>query len=220
MSYSSNTSFGVTEESMVAVPATRLIWVLPSWIPIMPILLFRTGTATRTVSGGEKRRYANLSYFGRASYDYAGKYFANSPFVRMQPTCLSFLFAETLGLFPRLCLSAGYFPTRNLWKNLKSISHLKLRASWGQNGSIAGLADYMYDATILSGINYPMSGDVSYETGSLPSATGNYDLKWETSEQIDLGIDLRMLNDRLSFDLTIMRRKTKDLIVTGITPSF
>ena len=40
MSYSSNTSFGVTEESMVAVPATRLIWVLPSWIPIMPILLF------------------------------------------------------------------------------------------------------------------------------------------------------------------------------------
>ena len=82
----------------------------------------------------------------------------------------------------------GYFPAVSVgWvlsnekfmENLKSISHLKLRASWGQNGSIAGLADYMYDATILSGINYPMSGDVSYETGSLPSATGNYDLKWE-----------------------------------------
>ncbi len=104
-------------------------------------------------------------------------------------------------------------------ENLKSISHLKLRASWGQNGSIAGLADYMYDATILSGINYPMSGDVSYETGSLPSATGNYDLKWETSEQIDLGIDLRMLNDRLSFGFDYYEKKTKDLIVTGITPS-
>ena len=37
---------------------------------------FQTGTATRTVSGGEKRKYVNLSYFGRASYDYAGKYFA------------------------------------------------------------------------------------------------------------------------------------------------
>lgn len=78
----------------------------------------------------------------------------------------------------------GYFPAVSVgWvlsnekfmENLKSISHLKLRASWGQNGSIAGLADYMYDATILSEINYPMSGDVSYETGSLPSATGNYD---------------------------------------------
>lgn len=96
---------------------------------------------------------------------------------------------------------------------------MKLRASWGQNGSIAGLADYMYDATILSEINYPMSGDVSYETGSLPSATGNYDLKWETSEQIDLGIDLRMLNDRLSFGFDYYEKKTKDLIVTGITPS-
>lgn len=122
----------------------------------------------------------------------------------------------------------GYFPAVSVgWvlsnekfmENLKSISHLKLRASWGQNGSIAGLADYMYDATILSEINYPMSGDVSYETGSLPSATGNYDLKWETSEQIDLGIDLRMLNDRLSFGFDYYEKKTKDLIVTGITPS-
>ena len=55
--------------------------------------------------------------------------------------------------------------------------------------------------------------------GSLPSATGNYDLKWETSEQIDLGIDLRMLNDRLSFGFDYYEKKTKDLIVTGITPS-
>lgn len=157
-------------------------------------------------------------YFGRASYDYAGKYFAQFT-LRADAADLSILpLQKRWGYFP--AVSVGWvLSNEKFMENLKSISHLKLRASWGQNGSIAGLADYMYDATILSEINYPMSGDVSYETGSLPSATGNYDLKWETSEQIDLGIDLRMLNDRLSFGFDYYEKKTKDLIVTGITPS-
>ena len=218
MSYSSNTSFGVTGGINGSRSGDKVDLGITKLDPNYAYFAFRTGTATRTVSGGEKRRYANLSYFGRASYDYAGKYFAQFT-LRADAADLSILpLQKRWGYFP--AVSVGWvLSNEKFMENLKSISHLKLRASWGQNGSIAGLADYMYDATILSGINYPMSGDVSYETGSLPSATGNYDLKWETSEQIDLGIDLRMLNDRLSFGFDYYEKKTKDLIVTGITPS-
>ena len=171
-------------------------------------------------TGGHNYIYRKLSYFGRVGYDYKNRYMAQ---FAMRADAAD---ASVLPPTNRW----GYFPSASVgWtisnedffaeNNHTPITFLKVRSSWGQNGSIAGLADYMYDATILSGINYPMSGDVSYETGSLPSATGNYDLKWETSEQIDLGIDLRMLNDRLSFGFDYYEKKTKDLIVTGITPS-
>lgn len=218
MSYSSNTAFGVTGGINGSRSGDKLDLGITKLDPNYAYFAYQTGTATRTVSGGEKRRYANLSYFGRLSYDYENKYFAQFT-LRADAADLSILpLQKRWGYFP--AVSVGWvISNEKFMENIKSISHLKLRASWGQNGSIAGLADYMYDATILSDINYPMTNDVSYSTGSLPSATGNYDLKWETSEQIDLGVDLRMLNDRLSFGVDYYEKKTKDLIVTGITPS-
>ena len=76
MSYSSNTSFGVTGGINGSRSGDKVDLGITKLDPNYAYFAFRTGTATRTVSGGEKRRYANLSYFGRASYDYAGKYFA------------------------------------------------------------------------------------------------------------------------------------------------
>ena len=96
---------------------------------------------------------------------------------------------------------------------------MKLRASWGQNGSIAGLGDYMYGSVINSTIKYPIEGNGSYEIGSLPSSTGNYNLKWETSEQLNVGLDLRMFKDRFSFTMDWYKKKTKDLIMTGVKSS-
>ncbi|WP_448788823.1 SusC/RagA family TonB-linked outer membrane protein [Bacteroides graminisolvens] len=218
MSYSSNTSFGVTGGINGSRSGDELDLGITKLDPNYAYFAYQTGTATRTVSGGEKRRYANLSYFGRLSYDYASKYFAQFT-LRADAADLSILpLQKRWGYFP--AVSVGWvLSNEKFMENLKSISHLKLRGSWGQNGSIAGLSDYAYDATILSDIIYPMGNDVSYDTGSLLSATGNYELKWETSEQVDLGIDLRMLNDRLSFSVDYYEKKTKDLIVTGITPS-
>ena len=48
---------------------------------------------------------------------------------------------------------------------------------------------------------------------------GNDELKWETSEQINVGIDARFLNDRLTFSMDYFDKKTKDLLVSGTTPS-
>ena len=215
MSFSSNTAFGVTGNVHGNGPSDIGITKLD---PNYAYFNYKTGTAVQTVSDGEKRKYANLSYFGRISYDYASKYFAQFT-LRADAADLSILpLQKRWGYFP--AASVGWvISNEKFMRNVKPISHLKLRASWGQNGSIAGLSDYMYDATIQSNIIYPMTKDVVYNTGSLPSATGNYDLKWEISEQLDFGIDLRMFNDRLGVTADYYEKKTKDLIVTGITPS-
>ena len=76
MSYSSNTSFGVTGGINGSRSGDKVDLGITKLDPNYAYFAFQTGTATRTVSGGEKRKYVNLSYFGRASYDYAGKYFA------------------------------------------------------------------------------------------------------------------------------------------------
>lgn len=186
MSFSSNTAFGVTGNVHGNGPSDIGITKLD---PNYAYFNYKTGTAVQTVRNGEKRKYANLSYFGRISYDYASKYFAQFT-LRADAADLSILpLQKRWGYFP--AASVGWvISNEKFMRNVKPISHLKLRASWGQNGSIAGLSDYMYDATIQSNIIYPMTKDVVYNTGSLPSATGNYDLKWETSEQLDFGIDL------------------------------
>ncbi|MBQ6073704.1 MAG: TonB-dependent receptor [Bacteroidales bacterium] len=180
----------------------------------------QTGTATKTVSGGEKRNYAELSYFGRASYDYDNKYYIQAS-LRADAADLSILPLNTRwGYFP--AVSAGWTISRENWfrdMGLTPVSHLKLRASWGQNGSIAGLSNYMYAATIASTIKLGMDPGVGYATGSIPNAIGNYQLKWETSEQIDVGLDLRMFKDRLAFTYDFFDKKTKDLIMPSVTSS-
>ena len=178
----------------------------------------QTGTATRTVSGGEKIYRSDLSYFGRVSYDFDNKYFLQVS-LRADAADLSILpLNKRWGYFP--AVSAGWTISReNFFRNLglnNVISHLKLRASWGQNGSIAGLGNYMYASTIASDVQYPMAATgVSYQVGSHPSSTGNYNLKWETSEQLDFGFDLRMFQDRLTFGMDWYKKETKDLIMTS-----
>lgn len=99
------------------------------------------------------------------------------------------------------------------------LSTLKLRLSWGQNGSTASLGNFLYDNVISSTGSYPFGNSLNYDYGYLPSSTGNDQLKWETSEQTDFGFDSYFLNNRLSLSFDYYTKKTKDLIVTGITPS-
>ena len=179
----------------------------------------QTGTAVKTVSGGEKINQAELSYFGRVSYDYDNKYHIQVS-LRADAADLSILPLNTRwGYFP--AVSAGWTVSRENWfrnLGLNAISNFKLRGSWGQNGSIAGLGNYMYASTIASNIKLGMD-KTGYATGSVPNAIGNYDLKWETSEQTDLGFDLRMFRDRLTIGYDYYVKKTKDLIMSNVTSS-
>lgn len=98
---------------------------------------------------------------------------------------------------------------------------MKLRGSWGQNGNVNILSDYRYASTIALNQSFyqynPSIGDGKLTLGSKPSGLANPDLKWETSEQVDLGLDARFLNDRLTLGLDWYRKTTKDLLIE-ITP--
>ena len=178
------------------------------------------------VDGEEKtvKGYGNLpgkstqiSYFGRLVYSFDNRYTLQANF-RADAFDSSKLPADNRwGYFPSF--SAGWtisnekFFSENL--NMDIFSFMRLRASWGQNGNINVLNDYRYSTTIAYNSSWYQYGvvDSGPSYGSKPSGLANPNLRWETSEQIDLGIDLRFLRDRLAITADYYNKKTQDLLV-------
>ena len=187
--------------------------------PLFWYFAYATPTAEDSVSGGEESVSRKNSYFGRLNYEFKGKYLFQAS-LRADAADSSVLPIETRwGYFP--AASAGWvMSNENFMQGTKSwLSHLKLRASWGQNGSISSLGGYRYATVIGNTGSYPTGNGLEYLQGYAPSATGNKELKWETAEQTNIGIDTRFFNNRLSFNADWFIKNTKDLIVSGITPS-
>lgn len=181
--------------------------------------------------GGIQIDDRKASFFGRINYDYKNKYLFEGT-LRRDGAGMSILPKDKRwGLFP--AFSLGWVMTSESWfPKIKGLDYAKLRGSWGQNGSLSNLGSYSYASNIISSgsalsmlswsmINvsylYPLA-DGSWANAAYPSSLGNYNLTWETSEQTDLGLDLRMLNSRLSFTIDYYIKKTKDLI-TSNTPA-
>jgi len=187
---------------------------------------YKTSETTDLVTksfGNAPGRSANLSYFGRLTYSYDNKYSLQFNF-RADAFDTSKLPKESRwGKFPSV--SAGWtlsnesFIKDNISTDI--MSFLKLRASWGRNGNINVLNNYPYSTTIAYNqkwYQYSVEDNAAPQIfGSLPSGLANPDLKWETSEQIDLGLDARFLNSRLSLGIDYYKKTTKDLLVS-VTP--
>ena len=187
--------------------------------PLFWYFAYAMANAEDDVSGGEASYSRKNSYFGRFNYEYKGKYLLQAS-LRADAADSSVLPVETRwGYFP--AVSAGWvISNEDFMADTKGwLTHMKFRASWGQNGSLSSLGGYRYATVIGSTGSYPTGNGTEYIDGYAPSATGNKELKWETSEQTDIGIDTRFLNNRLSFSADWFRKDTKDLIVSGITPS-
>lgn len=146
--------------------------------PLFYFLNYGAASATKGV-GGEKTRSAKLSYFGRIGYEFGGRYILQAS-LRADAADLSMLpSSNRWGYFP--AVSAGWSVSEEkFFEPLKQhINSLKLRASWGQNGSLAALGGYAYSTDMaLGGIYSFVPGNV-YVTGSAPTSMGNDDLKWE-----------------------------------------
>ncbi|MDH6344319.1 TonB-linked SusC/RagA family outer membrane protein [Parabacteroides sp. PFB2-12] len=173
-------------------------------------------TTTKSI-GNLPGQSASLSYFGRVLYTYDNRYSLQFNY-RADAFDTSKLPADKRwGKFPSL--SAGWtisnekFIKDNISR--ETLSFLKLRASWGRNGNINVLSNYPYISPISynsSWYQYGESADQHY--GSYPSGLANPNLKWETSEQLDLGLDMRFLNDRLAVSLDYYNKDTKDLLIS------
>ena len=186
--------------------------------PLFYYLNYANASATKSVSG-ETTSNTKYSYFGRLGYDYLGRYMLQAS-LRADAADLSKLSKKTRwGYFP--AVSAGWtISEEKFFSPIKSwFDSLKFRASWGQNGSLSALSGYSYSTDIaLSGI-YAFAPGIVYTDGAAPTSLGNEDLKWETSEQLDFGLDGILLGGRLTFGFDYFIKKTKDLLVWNTTPS-
>ena len=163
------------------------------------------------------------SWFGRVTWDWNEKYMATVT-MRYDGSSI-FTDGKRWGVFPSV--SAGWVISNEpFMQSTKSwMDFLKLRASWGQNGNNR-ISKYQYLATIaLSGT----SGDSGYKfgsdmttsvagtpnTGAYANIVPNPDLTWETSEQLDFGLDARFLNSRLGLNFDWYKKTTKDWLIGG-----
>lgn len=186
--------------------------------PLFQDVSYPSGDAVKSALG-YNNIFRKLSYFGRLSYDYNSKYMFQVAF-RADAADLSVLpSSNRWGYFPSF--SAGWVLSNEKFFqkiNRTPITFAKLRVSWGQNGSTSNLTGYRYSnalTTNAAGYSFYNSKPI-YVTTASPSQLYNPDLKWETSEQIDLGLDLRAFNDRLIFGMDWFSKKTKDLIISNI----
>lgn len=186
--------------------------------PLFWYLNYASASATKGV-GGEKTRSSKMSYFGRASYEFDNRYHLQAS-LRADAADLSKLPLENRwGYFP--AVSAGWtLSNEQFFEDARRyVDIVKVRGSWGQNGSLAALGGYPYSTDMALGGIYPLVPGNNYTTSAAPSTMGNNKLKWETSEQLDFGVDLRFLRNRLGLTVDWYQKKTKDLLVNGTVPS-
>ena len=173
-------------------------------------------STSKTISNSPGRS-ASLSYFARLGYTYDNRYSIQANFRADAFDSSKLPLNKKWGYFPSV--SAGWtvsnepFFKENV--NRDVVSFLKIRASWGINGNINVLNNYPYSTDILlNRVWYQYDIDSATQSyGSLPSGLANPDLRWETSRQLDLGIDLRMFNNRLTVGLDWYNKDTDGLLV-------
>ncbi|GAA0878163.1 TonB-dependent receptor [Algoriphagus jejuensis] len=159
--------------------------------------------------------YANsvlLSYLGRVNYGFDNKYLFTASF--RADGSSKYSEGNKWGYFPSGAI-AWKVSEENFMKSQDAISTLKLRTSWGLTGSQA-IDPYATLNRLFPG--YTVFGDELYNFLA-PGSTLPGDLKWETTEQFDLGLDLGFWNDRIVLGADYYLKTTDDLLSTVRLPS-
>ena len=185
-----------------------------------PYAWVSNGTATSnetglSASGSPWDEERMMSYFGRLSWNYKETYMATAT-LRCDGSS-RFARGHRFGWFPSV--SAGWvMSNEKFWKPLSNVvDYFKLRGSWGQVGN-QNIGNYMYTAPLsFSNVYY----NFGTTTGSAGDANGqgarvtrlaNENITWETSEQLDFGIDARAFG-KLNVNFDWYYKKTKDWLV-------
>ena len=158
---------------------------------------------------------ALASFFGRINYNFNEKYMA-SVILRTDGSS-NFARGKRWGTFPSV--SAGWVVSNEDFMESTHdwMDFLKIRASWGQNGN-CNIDNFQYFSTVA----FDHLGQYSFGNNKGTATQGGYasimpneDVTWETSEQLDLGLDARFLSGRLSLNFDWYNKKTKDLLIVA-----
>lgn len=164
------------------------------------------------VPGSGYSKAVLLSYLGRVNYNFNDKYLVTASIRRDGSS--RYTKGNKWGYFPSAAL-AWRVSNEDFLKGNAIISNLKLRTSWGLTGSQA-ISPY---ATLNQlGSGKTVFNDEMYNTFS-PGTRLPGDLKWETTAQLDFGMDLGLLDNRLNFTVDYYIKNTRDLLNTVALPS-
>ncbi len=162
--------------------------------------------------GGSPYEEALMSYFGRLQYNFNEKYLFNATF--RADGSSKFAPGHRWGYFPSV--SAGWVASReNFMQNIGWLNFFKLRASWGQVGN-QNIAGYQFLTPVsFNNTNYTFGNEEGVLTpGAFPSRLGNPNIKWETSEQTNVGIDAT-INNKLNITVDYYVKNTKDWLLVA-----
>lgn len=160
---------------------------------------------------GKKEENKLMSYFGRLNYNYKETYLLNAT-IRADGSS-KFAPGNQWGYFPSV--SGGWVASNeDFLRDSKVFNFLKLRASWGQVGN-QSIRSFQYLALIKSNnTNYTFGDKEGILTpGAYPQNISNTNVKWETSEQIDFGLDARFLNNALNVTFDVYQKTNKNWLV-------
>ncbi|MES1214749.1 MAG: TonB-dependent receptor [Bacteroidota bacterium] len=149
------------------------------------------------------------SFLGRANYVFDEKYMFTASY-RADGSSV-FGANNKWGYFPSAAV-AWRISQEEFMKNITAISNLKLRGSWGKTGNQA-ILPYQTLATIASGFNYPYTGNGTANIGFALGRPANPDLKWESTTQTNVGLDMGFFNDRLTATVEVYKKVTDDLLL-------
>jgi len=172
------------------------------------------GTDNKSVSGAPYDSTRGMSFFARLGWTWKDRYMVNAT-MRADGSS-KFAKGHRWGYFPSI--SAGWtISEEDFMASTRSwMDFLKIRASWGQVGN-ANINCYQYLAPVTTeNTHYNFGnggGQSAWVTGSYPEHLANEDVKWETSEQLNIGVDARFLSSRLALTADWYVKKTKDWLV-------
>jgi TonB-linked SusC/RagA family outer membrane protein len=181
---------------------------------------------TKNGNGGFNAKVRGVSYFGRVTASLFDKYVLTATIRRDGSS--NFGSGNRFGTFPSAAL-AWRISQEDFLKDNDVISNLKLRLGWGQTGNSGGatsLATVQTSMTTYNGTQllygyYNQDGGMGQFGGGITTTNAGIrnvvvdsDLKWETNEQTNIGIDLGLLQGQFNITMDYFIRKSKDLLLT------
>ena len=185
--------------------------------PLVDYPVMNAGSVTNWSNGGGASEWALLSYFARANYSYKSRYLLEAN-IRVDGSS-RFARGHRFGVFPSVSLG-WRISEENFMKSVDWVTNLKLRASWGQLGN-QEIGPYPAYTTMSMGPTFIFGTTPTAADGAVQKSYANEGITWETSETIDVGLDVSLFRNKFNMVFDLYERKTKDILlklpITGIT---
>lgn len=191
------------------------VWGYGEGVPNNSDLMREVNAATKNRnSGGNSWSSSLQSYISRLSYNYDGKYYLTGTFRRDGSS--KFMANNKWANFPSASAS-WRISNEGFMENTKAVvNDLRLRAGWGKVGN-QSLPGSVYQSNIGQG--YYVIGNEVVDT-SYPSSMANKDIKWETVEDINFGIDFGLWKNKLSGSIEYYEKTTEDMLFKKQFPTY